>query len=75
MKQRQATMYDWLKALHVRAFAADANGQRQRYFRFLSEVVMLQVIAIVILVVVRPFGGGWPHGPARRGVPSDQQFC
>jgi len=42
-------------AVHVRAFAADANRRRQRYFRILKEIPTALMMAIVILVIVRPF--------------------
>jgi putative membrane protein len=44
-----------LLALHVRAFAADRNARSQRYFRVLNEVPTVLMVAIVVLVVVRPF--------------------
>ncbi|MFV3131871.1 protoporphyrinogen oxidase HemJ [Niveispirillum sp. KHB5.9] len=40
---------------HVRLFANDANTKPQKYFRILNEVPTLLMIAIVILVIVRPF--------------------
>ena len=36
-------------------FAADGNERPQRFFRIINEVPTLLMIAIVILVVVRPF--------------------
>lgn len=38
-----------------RDFAADQNRHSERFFRFINEVPTLLLIAIVILVVVRPF--------------------
>ncbi len=38
-----------------RDFAADANRRAQRFYRVANEVPTLLMIAIVILVVVRPF--------------------
>jgi putative membrane protein len=40
---------------HWRAFDADRNRHSAKYFRIINEVVTLCVIAIVILVVVKPF--------------------
>lgn len=39
----------------VRIFAADANRRSARYWRFMNEAPTLLMIAIVILVVVKPF--------------------
>lgn len=39
----------------VRAFARDENRRSARFFRILNEVPTLLMIAIVILVVVKPF--------------------
>ena len=50
-----------MTALHIhnviyqRAFAADANTKTQRYFRIYNEAPTLVMIAIVLLVVVKPF--------------------
>jgi putative membrane protein len=50
-----------MSALHgfmagrVRAFAADRNTRSQRFYRILNEVPALLMIAIVILVIVKPF--------------------
>jgi putative membrane protein len=40
---------------HVRQFQRESNRQGSRYFRFLNEVPTLLLIAIVIMVVVKPF--------------------
>jgi len=40
---------------HVRAFAADRNRHSARYFRILNELPTVLMIAIVVMVVVRPF--------------------
>jgi putative membrane protein len=40
---------------HWRAFEADRNQHSAKYFRIINEVVTLGLIAIVILVVVKPF--------------------
>jgi len=39
---------------HVRAFARDRNSLSGRYFRILNEVPTVLMIAIVIMVIVRP---------------------
>jgi putative membrane protein len=40
---------------HLRAFAEDRNRHSARYFRILNEVPTVLMIAIVVMVVVRPF--------------------
>jgi protoporphyrinogen IX oxidase len=40
---------------YVRDFAEDRNRHTQRYYRIVNEVPALLMIAIVILVVVKPF--------------------
>jgi protoporphyrinogen IX oxidase len=40
---------------YVRDFAADRNQRTQRFYRIINEVPTLLMIAIVILVVVKPF--------------------
>jgi protoporphyrinogen IX oxidase len=50
-----------MSALHgmfaatVKRFARDANARPQRFYRIVNEVPMLLVVAIVILVIVKPF--------------------
>jgi putative membrane protein len=44
-----------LFARWVKAFAAEANRHSQRFYRFINEVPTLLMIAIVILVVLKPF--------------------
>jgi putative membrane protein len=39
----------------VRDFAADRNTRSQRFYRMINELPTLLMIAIVILVVVKPF--------------------
>jgi putative membrane protein len=39
----------------VRAFAADSNLHSQKFYRIINEVPTILMIAIVILVVVKPF--------------------
>ena len=40
---------------HLRDFARDRNVHSQRYFRILNEVPTVLMIAIVVMVIVRPF--------------------
>jgi protoporphyrinogen IX oxidase len=40
---------------HLRDFARDRNAHSQRYFRILNEVPTVLMIAIVVMVIVRPF--------------------
>jgi len=42
-------------AATVKRFARDANSRPQHFYRIINEVPMLLVIAIVILVIVKPF--------------------
>ena len=44
-----------LFARWVKAFAADRNRHSQRFYRIINEVPTLLMIAIVILVVLKPF--------------------
>lgn len=44
----------WLKS-HIRRFAQQANTRSGRYFRIINEVPAVFLIAVVILVVVKPF--------------------
>jgi protoporphyrinogen IX oxidase len=44
-----------LFARWVKAFAADRNPHSQRFYRFINEVPTVLMIAIVILVVLKPF--------------------
>ena len=46
--------HGWLAA-RSREFAADTNTRSSRTYRFVNEVPTLLLIAIVILVVVKPF--------------------
>jgi putative membrane protein len=39
----------------VQQFAADRNARSERWYRFFNEVPALLLIAIVILVTVKPF--------------------
>jgi len=47
--------YHGFLARCVRTFAADANGRPARFYRIANEVPTLFLIAIVILVIVKPF--------------------
>jgi protoporphyrinogen IX oxidase len=42
-------------AVWVREFADDRRRRRQRFYRFANEFPTLLMVAIVILVIVRPF--------------------
>jgi putative membrane protein len=42
-------------AQHVREFGADENGYSHKYFRIINEVPTVLMIAIVLLVVLKPF--------------------
>lgn len=44
-----------LFARWVKAFAADNNRHSQRFYRFINEVPTVLMIAIIILVVLKPF--------------------
>ncbi len=49
------TVFHVLLARWRRDFAADRDRHSARFFRFINEVPTLLLIAIVILVVVKPF--------------------
>lgn len=49
------TVYHHLLARWRKAFAAGRNARPARFFRLINEVPTLLMVAIVILVVVRPF--------------------
>lgn len=38
-----------------KAFACDENANPQKFYRFMNEVPTLLMVAIVVLVIVRPF--------------------
>jgi putative membrane protein len=46
--------HGWLKG-RVRAFALAQNTRSARYYRILNEVPALLLVAIVLLVVLKPF--------------------
>jgi protoporphyrinogen IX oxidase len=48
------TVTHLLMIRHLRDFARDRNGHSQRYFRILNEVPTVLMIAIVVMVIVRP---------------------
>jgi putative membrane protein len=48
-------VFHLLLARWQRAFAADRNIQAARFYRMVNELPMLALIAIAILVVVKPF--------------------
>ncbi len=47
--------YHHICLAHLKRFANDANQKSHVYFRWFNEVPVLFLIAIVILVIVRPF--------------------
>jgi putative membrane protein len=47
--------YHGMLVRFVRAFAEDRNTRPARFFRMINEVPALFMVAIVILVVVKPF--------------------
>jgi uncharacterized membrane protein len=49
-----AGLYLWIKTLHLVAFARDRNSHSARYFHILNEVPTVLMIAIVVMVIVRP---------------------
>ncbi len=51
--------YQFACGYHLRLFRKDKNNYSERYFRYFNEIPTLLLIAIVILVVVKPFAGGW----------------
>ena len=40
---------------HMMSFRASRNAHTERYFRVMNELPVLALIAIVVLVVVKPF--------------------
>ena len=49
------TAYHFMLGRHLRRFANDGNEKPERYFRLINEVPTLLMVAIVVLVVVKPF--------------------
>ena len=47
--------YHHMCGAHVKRFAQDVNIRSDRYFRIFNELPVLVLVAIVILVVVKPF--------------------
>lgn len=48
-------VYQFVLVTLVRRFAADANTRSSRWLRIFNELPALALVAIVILVIVRPF--------------------
>lgn len=46
--------YHGLLARHVRIFAGDGNRHSSRYYRVINEIPTLAMVAIVVLVVLKP---------------------
>lgn len=46
--------HGWLKT-RVRAFAQECNTKTAKFYRIMNEVPALALVAVVILVVVKPF--------------------
>ncbi|MEJ2754973.1 MAG: CopD family protein, partial [Gammaproteobacteria bacterium] len=46
--------YHHICKYHLKRFAADQNTKSHVYFRWLNEAPILLLVAIVILVIVRP---------------------
>ena len=46
--------HGWMK-LNIRRFAAHRNSLSERHWRLLNEVPALALVAVVVLVIVRPF--------------------
>lgn len=49
------TVIQLMLARSVRAFAEDRNRHSARYYRVVNEIPALVMVAIVILVIVKPF--------------------
>ncbi|MDO3383421.1 protoporphyrinogen oxidase HemJ [Gilvimarinus algae] len=47
--------YHHLCGVHLKRFALDANQRSHTYFRVFNELPVFALVAIVILVVVKPF--------------------
>lgn len=52
-------IYQYACGYHLRLFKQDANPYTHRYYRYFNEIPTLLLIGIVILVVIKPFSGGW----------------
>lgn len=46
--------HGWLKA-HLRRFAAGENRQSERFWRIANEVPAVLLLAVLVLVIVKPF--------------------
>jgi protoporphyrinogen IX oxidase len=49
------TIFHGLLEKHRRQFAGDLRRHTERYFRIVNEIPTLLLVAIVIMVIVRPF--------------------
>jgi putative membrane protein len=49
------TFYNFLLVRWVRAFAEDRNVRSVRFFRAANEIPTILMVAIVVLVIVKPF--------------------
>jgi putative membrane protein len=49
------TGYHMITASWVRGFAEDRNRKPARFYRMVNEIPALLMVAIVILVIVKPF--------------------
>jgi len=47
--------YHHMCLAYMKKFAADANTKSDKFFRIFNEVPVFLLVAIVILVIVRPF--------------------
>ena len=47
--------YHHICLAHLKKLANDSNNKTHVYFRFFNEVPVLFMVAIVILVIVKPF--------------------
>ncbi|MDF2690849.1 MAG: hemJ [Gammaproteobacteria bacterium] len=52
-------IYQMFCGHYIRAFKADRNVHSHKFYRFFNEIPSILLVAIVILVVVKPFTGGW----------------
>ncbi|MDF2940752.1 MAG: hypothetical protein K0R66_1394 [Gammaproteobacteria bacterium] len=52
-------VYQMFCGHYIRAFKADRNTHSHKFYRLFNEVPTILLISIVVLVVVKPFAGGW----------------
>ena len=50
------SVYHWKLVQHGRQFAERRNVKSEGYFRVINEVPTILLVAIVIMVILRPFG-------------------